>query len=165
MGADFFVKKCQTKNVTAEEFGICDRGHGTPAYVSYERPREWIARITNLTGRPVNFTAVDNCVDLRRPDGSRDFRCDAMLTSATHIVFIELKEQRHKWVRHAVEDQLQTTIDHFKASYDISRYRHKLAFACNRLHPNFQCSRIQYLQDFWNRNHVRLSLSNHVIIR
>ncbi len=167
MKIDFFKKECQTEHVTAERFGIRDDAKGTPPYIDYDtgNRHKWVARVENRSGLAVNFTAIDNCIDIFRPDGCRDFRCDAMLTTAQHIVFIELKEQRNGWVKHAVEDQLQTTINHFKNNHDISRYRHKLAYACNRLHPKFQYSRIGYMQEFWDRNQVKLVLANRVILR
>ncbi len=151
--------------ITAPRFGIRDDAKGTPPYIDYDNRSEWVARVENRTGRPVNFTAIDNCIDIFRPDGRRDFRCDAMLSSSTHIIFIELKEQRNGWIRHACEDQLETTINHFKRNHDITRYRHRLAYACNKRHPRFQYSQISYMQDFWKRNGVKLILANRVIIR
>ena len=93
-----------------------------------------------------------------------DNRCDAMLTNEEHIVFIELKDQQSDWIEHAVNDQLQTTIDYFKENHDISRYRYKRAFACNRKHPNFKCSNKERMNNFYRRNKIRLNIEVKIII-
>ena len=66
---DFFVPHCQTENITAGVFGICDdsdEGKKTPAYVSLDNGDKWTAVVKNDTDVPLNFTAVDNCVDMHR---------------------------------------------------------------------------------------------------
>ena len=83
-----------------------------PAYVDRNQPDKWVAVVKNQTNQSINFTAVDNCVEMNRSDGTMDFRCDAMLTNDDNIVFVELKVQAADWIFHAVDEQLQTTIDH-----------------------------------------------------
>lgn len=143
MSIDFFIAKCQTENIVDKEFGICDdedEEKKTPAYVDRNQPDKWGAVVKNQTNQSINFTAVDNCVEMNRSDGTMDFRCDAMLTNDDNIVFVELKVQAADWIFHAVDEQLQTTIDHFKANHDLSRYKYKRAFVCNKRHPNFRVS-------------------------
>ena len=119
---DFFIPKCQVLGITAEMFGICDdddKAEKTPAYVSLDNEEKWGAIIRNYSGKPLNFTAVDNCVVVRRDNDDMENRCDAMLSNADNLVFVELKNERQKWFPHAVE-QLQKTIDVFKQYNDVS---------------------------------------------
>ena len=122
-----------------KNFGICDdedESAKTPAYVSIDPTDKWVAIVQNRTEKPINFTAVDNCIEIRRANGDMDNRCDAILTNDEHIVFIELKVQRTSgWITHAVDEQLQTTIDHFKENCDIDKYRYKrLLFVTENFH-------------------------------
>lgn len=72
---DFFIPKCQMLGITAEMFGICDdddKAEKTPAYVCLENEEKWGAIIKNHSGKPLNFTAVDNCVVVRRDNDDMD---------------------------------------------------------------------------------------------
>lgn len=162
---DFFIKECQTENITASRFGICDPQNGGKAFVDYTNEKEWIAIVDNRAGVPLNFTAIDNCVEIRRADGTMAYRCDAMLTGGEYIIFIELKDQDRNWIPHAVNDQLQTTIDYFKRNHVIEKYKKRLAYACNKSHPQFQYSQMNLMNDFRNRNKVRLNIVNEIVIK
>lgn len=152
---DFFISQCQTENIYAKKFGICDdedEGAKTPAYISTNPADKWVAVVQNQTEKAINFTAVDNCIEIRRSNGDMDNRCDAILTNDEHIVFIELKVQRTSgWITHAVDEQLQTTIDHFKENCDINKYRYKRAFVCNRKFPRFNVSNKEKMNVFIKR--------------
>lgn len=155
---DFFIPKCQVIGIKAEIFGICDDddvAEKTPAYVSFDNKDKWGAIIKNYSGKPLNFTAVDNCVVVRRDNDDMENRCDAMLSNADNLVFIELKNERQRWLTHAVE-QLQKTIDVFKQYNDISQYKNKRAFACNIRHPKFAYSNMEQKQKFYQTNRFRL---------
>lgn len=165
---DFFVCCCQTNNIREKTFGICDdvdESKKTPAYIDIINPKKWIAIVKNTTNQPINFTAIDNCVEILRDNGDMENRCDAMLTNEDNIIFIELKDQKDSWIDHAINDQLQTTINYFRANHDISKYRHKRAFACNKKHPRFKCSYKERMQLFYNKNHIRLNIQNEIIIK
>lgn len=168
MPIDFFIAKCQTENISDKEFGICDdedETKKTQAYVDTTKPENWVAVVKNLSEKSINFTAVDNCVEITRKDGTPDFRCDAMLTNEDHIVFIELKDQMSGWITHAVDEQLQTTIDNFKANHDISKYKYKRAFACNKKFPNFRVSYKEKMNTFYNKNRIRLNLVRDIVFK
>lgn len=166
---DFFIPKCQTNNITETSFGICDDPDKlvkTPAYVSFSKDKEWTAVVKNISGNAVNFTAIDNCVEIRRENGEMDFRCDAMLTNKDNIIFVELKDQKtYGWKKHAVNDQLQTTINRFKESHDIEHYKHKRVFVCNKKHPYFNVSDKTLMSAFFKKNRVRLLIQNEIIIK
>lgn len=155
---DFFVSKCQTSGITETKFGICDDPDDsvkTPAYVTTDNSIPWGATVLNHSGKALNFTAVDNCVEIIGDNGAMSSRCDAMLTNDCNLIFIELKDERKKWLPHAIE-QLQATIDSFAANNDISRYQVKRAFACNKRHPYFSVSNKELKLRFSQQNHFRL---------
>ena len=155
---DFFLPKCQTLGISDEIFGICDDedvAEKTPAYVSFENKENWGATVINKSRKPLNFTAVDNCIVVHRENDDMESRCDAMLSNADHLVFVELKDERKNWLTHAVE-QLQTTIQAFKQCNDVEVYKRKRAFACNKRHPNFAYSNKELKQKFYQTNGFRL---------
>lgn len=166
---DFFIPQCQTENIHAKNFGICDdedEETKTPAYVSFDPTDKWVAIVQNQTEKPINFTAVDNCIEIRRANGDMDNRCDAILTNDEHIVFVELKVQRTSgWITHAVDEQLQTTIHHFKENSDISKYKHKRAFVCNRKFPRFSVSNKEKMNAFYKKNRIRLSIEQTIVFK
>ena len=162
---DFSIPSCQTTNITASIFGISDPQDGGPAYVDYLLPCTWVAVVDNRSGFPLNFTAVDNCVEVLRNDGEMDYRCDGLLTGGDYLIFVELKDQRGEWIQHAVEKQLMTTIRHFQANCDISRYKKRLAYACNKRHPQFQYSHMSMMEEFRHKTGVRLCIVNKIVLK
>ncbi|WP_298454804.1 hypothetical protein [uncultured Prevotella sp.] len=151
-------------------FGICDdedEAAKTPAYVDADEKRKekWTAVVANKSGKIISFIAVDNKIEIRRENGQMENRCDAMLHNDEYIVFIELKDQGKEWIKHAVEDQLATTINVFKQCHDISLFKHKLAFACNRRHRTFAFSQKEYMQRFRNLYGVRLNIECNIMIK
>ena len=88
-----------------------------------------------------------------------------MLTNEDNIVFVELKEQMAGWITHAVDEQLQTTIDNFKTNHDISKYRHKRAFVCNKKYPNFRVNYKGKMDAFYKKNHIRLNLIREIVFK
>lgn len=165
MRIDFFVPACQTLNISAPIFGLTDPQDGGPAYVNLSNPSLWVAKVENRSNRPLNFTAVDNCIEIFREDGQMDNRCDGILTSEEYLIFVELKDQREEWIQHAVENQLKTTIKYFKENYDISRYSKRFAYACNKRHPQFQYSHMSLMEKFRHETGVRLCIVNTIVIK
>lgn len=165
---DFFADEEQ---IEAGCFGICDNlddSVKTPAYVDLDSNNEslWVAKVLNQTGESVGFTAVDNKIEIRRDNGDMENRCDAMLhQSDRYIVFVELKDQEKGWIRHAVEDQLATTIRIFQQCHDMTIFRHKLAYACNRRHPRFASSHKEYMQRFKSTYGVRLVIGQEIVLK
>ena len=168
---EFFHTSMPDEEYPYKNFGICDdedESAKTPAYVSIDPTDKWVAIVQNRTEKPINFTAVDNCIEIRRANGDMDNRCDAILTNDEHIVFIELKVQRTSgWITHAVDEQLQTTIDHFKENCDIDKYRYKRAFVCNRKISTFQMPVIKAKNECFllKRNHIRLSIEQTIVFK
>lgn len=165
MKVDFFIESCQTVNIIAPLFGIIDPQDGGPAYVEFSNPEIWVAIVENRSDLSLNFTAVDNCVEILRSDGQMDYRCDGILTGGDYLIFVELKDQRGEWIQHAVEKQLKTTILNFKSNCDISRYKKKYAYACNKQHPQFQYSHMSMMEEFRHTTGVRLCIVNKIVLK
>lgn len=153
--------------VHEEHFGICD-GHsaGEPAYVSRDIAdrSSWGACVRKCSLLPVCFVPVDNYIEVRRPDGNMENRCDALLHNEEYVIYVELKDQARDWIGHAVEDQLRATINAFRQMHDISSFRHKVAYVCNRQHRHFQVSEKGRMQGFRNETGVRLLLTYDICI-
>jgi hypothetical protein len=79
MSIDFSSIECQQQTNEAV-FGICDdQNNSKPAYLNVDKPDTWVAKVTNPTKEGITFIAVDNCIDIRRKDGSLESRCDGIL--------------------------------------------------------------------------------------
>lgn len=166
MNIDFF---CGEVTVAETHFGICDAQDDnikTPAFIDADlsNATKWDAEVKNFSAEDLYFNPVDNNIEIRRPDGSMDFRCDALLHNDYMIAFIELKNQRSGWIKHAVEEQLATTIEKFKEAHDISRFRQRRAYVCNKCHPCFHYSHKEYMQKFWSQYKIRLLLQRLVMV-
>ena len=156
MSIDFFEARCQS-NTMATLFGVCDNQAGSPAFIDMLDQNIWIAKVINDSGTEITLTAIDNCINILRADGSMDRRCDAMLTYTDNIVFVELKDQNKAWITDAVE-QIETTIINFINNHDITVFRHKRAFTANKQHPQFYFGNPERRQRFFTEYKVRLNI-------
>ena len=164
---DFFKDEIE---INAKYFGICDNaipGVKKPAYVDsdIENRNKWIAVVSNSSKTPVYFNPIDNNIEIKRANGKMENRCDALLHNSYWIAFIELKVQRSGWIKRAVEEQLATTINVFKQNHDISKFRHRYAYACNRLKPHFAYSHKVYMQQFYDTHGVRLVIVRDIDVK
>ncbi len=133
---DFFNPACQESPRNDTEFGILD---GNPvAFTSTSNASSWIATVKNQSPKQVVFTAIDGCV-IKGEELKGAKRCDGMLTTEDTLFLVELKDQQKNWQATAIQ-QLIDTIEILRQNHDhdISRFRHKKAFACNRAHQRFQ---------------------------
>ena len=132
---DFFKPECQSGPFNQAQFGLCDNQNTTRAYVDTASPTKWVATVENPSQKAVTFTAIDKCV-IQDCDAPGRGRCDGMLTTEDLLYLVELKEQEPPWRQHAI-DQLESSIKFLLTHHDISRFRHKKAFACNKRRPAF----------------------------
>lgn len=139
---NFYKEECTTYNISEKRFGLIDPGEKQKAIVDTDNEDRWEATVDNRSGETINFTAIDNCIDIFRENGDMHNRCDGMLTGAGHIIFVELKNREKNWITDAVESQLKPTIQKFKENYDISIYNKRFAYVCNKSHPQFKYSRM-----------------------
>ncbi len=163
---DFFKDE---KSIAEKCFGICDdrdERTKTPAYVNtnISEKEKWGTVVNNKTNVAINFIAVDNKIEIKRANGETENRCDAMLHNPKNIIFIELKNQRASWIEHAVQEQLQTTIDIFKQNHDMMQFECRRAYVCNVRYPYFAYSHKQMAQQFYQKNKVRLYIQREIDI-
>lgn len=138
MSVNFFETDCKEESRNEKQFGICDDQNGTKAYTDTSDSTKWIAKVTNVKGIDVSFTAIDNCIIVFK-EGTKDKEssCDGMLTFAQSLFLVELKKQgTGGWISDA-KGQLENTIKLISENHDLSNFQYKKAFACNRKHPSF----------------------------
>jgi hypothetical protein len=147
-------------------FGICDDPppSTTPAYIDISNPGSWVATVQNPDNIDITFKAIDKCVELMRPDGSDEFRCDCALITSRSLVFIELKD-RHSggWLSHAMK-QLETTINIHRANPGIVTSPVLKAYACNKQRPSLQVQVKSQAQDFFTTTGVVLKVESVISI-
>lgn len=149
MTINFFERACQdfTSGIL---FGICDDVPSQRAYLDTLDSTKWVAIVDNSRAITVTFTAIDNCIEIRRADGTTESRCDGMLTFTDNIIFVELKERdvaNSIWVKKG-EDQLRNMINLFESNHDSAIYTIKKAYLCNKLKPNFPTGQMTRMQKF-----------------
>lgn len=138
MSVNFFETNCKEVSRNDKLFGICDDQNGTKAYTDHINDTNWIAKVKNDNQIDVSFTAIDNCIIVFK-EGTKDKEssCDGMLTFDQSLYLVELKKQgAGGWISDA-KRQLENTIKLILENHDLSNFRYKKAFACNRKHPNF----------------------------
>lgn len=138
MSANFFETDCKEEARKEKQFGICDDQNGTKAYTDTVSHSKWIAKVINENQIDVSFTAIDNCIIVCK-EGTKDKEssCDGMLTFDQSLYLVELKKQgTGGWISDA-KAQLVNTIKMISENHDLTKFRFKKAFACNRKHPSF----------------------------
>lgn len=155
MPIDFFKLSCQeTTNV--QLFGLCDDPppSKSPAYIEYDSINKpnWIAEVVNNKAINVTFTAIDNCIIIKRPNGEEESKCDGMLTFNDSIVFVELKDRIGKGWLGKARDQLITTISIFSSNHNVNAYKNKRAHIANAQRPFFQSNYQQIIDEIKTAN-------------
>jgi len=164
MSVNFFEENCQTSNITHERFGICDDENGDVAYISNKSEQNWIATAINEENLSISFYAIDNCIEIRRQDGTMEKRCDGMLIYKDNVVFVELKNQLKDWIQEGFE-QLEATIQHFMIVHDIEAIRHKRAFVANKKKKHFHVIRHEMKKRFFDTYKVRINVEGTIKIK
>lgn len=162
MPINFNDADCQSQT-THPEFGLRDDENSTPAYISHQSPEHWNATVYNPQNKTVTFTAVDHCLNIRGNDGNLLSTCDGILTCPGDIIFVELKNKRADWIQEGI-DQLQSAIDLYVQSANLSVFARKKAHVANRRHPNFHRIENETKQRFFSRNRVRLFIDSYITI-
>jgi hypothetical protein len=138
---NFFQACCET-TTTNKLFGICDSPPPphNPAYLNYDEVAkpDWIAEVKNDNSVEVIFTAIDNCIVIKRADGTDESRCDCMLRYDNSIIFVELKDRMSKGWLGKAKNQLLITISTFMVNHNNAVYANKRAHIANAQRPFFQ---------------------------
>lgn len=162
MKIDFLAEECSEKR-SELTFGLCDGPDLVKAYVTVDPAENWIAIVHNPKGSEVTFHAVDDCIEILRPDGTKDTRCDCILTYPQNLVFVELKEVAAQWITDGIE-QMQEAIEVFGNHHNLFSFRKRRAFLANRKHPKFQYSHKEQMEKFKVETSVRLIIHNRINI-
>lgn len=162
MSLDFFKAECREPSLNNNLFGLCDDQDGSKAYTNINDPTKWIATVKNEKNKILVFTAIDKCVINDNEQIGRG-RCDCMLSSDEHIFFIELKDKLPPWQKEA-KDQLESTIQFFIDNHDITIYKHKKVFACNKKVNKFVVIDSEENRQFFRKYKFRLDLQSEIII-
>lgn len=167
MSVNFFETDCKEKSRNEKQFGICDDQNGTKAYTDTTDSTKWIAKVTNVKEIDVSFTAIDNCIIVLK-DGTKDKEssCDGMLTFAQNLYLVELKKQgTGGWISDA-KGQLENTIKLISENHDLSNFRYKKAFACNRKHPSFTVIDTAERKSFFERTGgFRIDVQAEIVVK
>lgn len=149
MAVDFRKPACVT-STKEKVFGICDDEPppAKQAYLDYENSDIWIAWVDNNAGKEVKFTAIDNCIEIKRADGKQESRCDGMLTHDRTITFVELKDRDGgRWLGDAT-NQLKITIAIYKAEAGLIDFDRYFAYVVNKKRPYFKAASISFAEKF-----------------
>ena len=159
---NFFDADCQEVVPDEALFGICDDQYGLKAYINTDDQTKWVAIVENNRNKNLIFTAIDKCVikDEEEPDRGR---CDGMLTSDEHLFFVELKDEAKGWIPAAIK-QLESTVKFFIEHHDISVYKHKKAFACNKKRRHFHEIDNELNLRFFRKYSVRIDVQATIIV-
>ena len=151
MPIDFFEKKCKSTS-NKIEFGLCDDPPPAenPAYIDENDVSKWIGIVKNSTNKQIEFIAIDACIEIRRPDGKLESRCDGLLSFDNNLIFVELKAREGgQWLKKGSE-QLTITINIFKSHYDITKYNDVYGNVCNSLRPQSHFGHAANIQQFYD---------------
>jgi hypothetical protein len=167
MSINFFEAKCQTIS-RHHIFGLCDDPSPAlnAAYINETNGSIWIAVVENENRYDTTFTAIDNCIEIKRQDGKQAKRCDGVLTFNTTVTFVELKQRGafgNAWVIDA-EKQLRSTIGYFEQEDIAENYSIKKAYIANSEHPKFKESQARRMEQFFDDTGYILRVENRIIL-
>ena len=114
-----------------DEYYIYDEQRQEPVKVVLDKQNldyKYIV-VDNALHQTLEFTPVDNKIEIKKEDGNTDSVCDALVTSDKRLSFIEIKDWRQGWKSKAKE-QCGNTLKHFSAAHPEDK-RRKQAYLCN----------------------------------
>lgn len=132
----FFGTTCSEPPRTDKEFGLCDPGNNQPAYSDAANQPTWLATVVNADGGQVVFTAIDYClIFLQRGTSNKESTCDGMLEKGATLCLVELKDRDGRGWLGKGRNQLENTIRLLKQHENLSRFKDKRAYVCNKQRP------------------------------
>lgn len=165
MSVNFNVANCQTIS-SRKTFGLCD--YPPPAnnlaYVDEANGANWIAVVENESQQQITFTAIDNCIEILKPNGKMKQRCDGMLTCNATVIFVELKDrdaQGNAWVKDAIP-QLKSSIESFEVTDMADNFKKKLAYVSNKQHPKFKSNQQRRMDAFYDDTNYVLRIQGRI---
>jgi len=167
MRVDFFKQTCQSI-VNYSKFGICDDDNKLPAYININDETGWIATVINKDAKEITFTAIDNCIDIKRANGEMESRCDVMLNYESTLLFVELKSKRHNWKSEGL-NQIEATIKRMiKENKDFfESFNIRKAIVANPRHrfPSFESYDTEQRNYFKTKYKIRIQFESEIVIK
>ena len=165
MSVNFDELKCQT-NSKRKIFGLCDDPlpAKNPAYIDEANGENWITVVENESLQEITFTAIDNCIEILRPDAKMKQRCDGMLTFNSTVIFVELKDRDslgNAWVEDAIP-QLKSSIESFEETSMAEKFNKKLAYISNKQHPKFKSTQQRRMDAFFDDTNYVLRIQGRI---
>jgi hypothetical protein len=162
---NFFSSKHQYIS-TKKLFGLCDDEPPPhlPAYLDDTNGSKWIAVVKNEYMFQVLFVALDNSIELRKPDGKPDRCSDGLLAYGSAIIFVELTTRTDKDWKKDKDDQLRTTIKHFENTEEAKKYTIKKAYMANRSYPKHNKKNMVRMDKFLDDTGYVLRIENRIVI-
>jgi len=165
MQINFFDVRCKTKS-NSKKFGLCDDPppDTKPAYIDENDKSKWIAFVSNPSNKDVDFYAIDHCINILRPNGKMENRCDGMLHYDKNIIFVELKDRAYRgWLGDGIE-QLTKSIAVFKIHNNISDYSVD-AYISNKQRPISKSAHNAEIQKFKNDTGLILYVKQNINLK
>jgi hypothetical protein len=165
MAIDFLDTKGKTSSSIAI-FGLCDDvpPAKNPAYIDETDNSKWIGEVNNPNLIEGNFYAIDNCIEILRPNGEMESRCDGMLHHNNKLSFVELKDRLNRGWLVKAREQLTITVNLFKANHDASTYDNVDAYVCNKQRPIFKMLYSNEIQKFKDDTGLILNVQKRITI-
>lgn len=163
---NFFPKE-HIASCSKRRFGVCDPpASEEKAYIAEDHGENWLAIVDNYYEIKVNFVPVDHCIELLKPDGTMDNRCDGFLFYEKTIIFVELKDRNIKgtrWIKDA-EEQLRQTIKRFEDEKESDAFTIKKAYIANNARPRFRTGQTTRMESFFVETKYVLRIENTIEI-
>ena len=166
MSVNFFNADCRI--ITRDKrFGICDDDNKKPAYTNTDTANKWIATVVNDAALEINFTAIDNCIDIFRDNGEMESRCDVMMAYQNSLLFVELKTKRKNWkaeglgqIEATIQKMLDTNNDYYYG------FKKRKAIVANSKHktPCFEENDAETRIRFFREFKIRLQFNAEIVI-
>lgn len=167
MSIDFLKANC--KQTTSEKkFGLYDAEDKTPAVIKLTDEKTWNATVINNSNKLIDFTAIDNCIDVLRENGEMDSRCDCMLTYDTHLLLIELKNKRDSWQSEGlaqIENIAKRMMDEIPEYYNSFAKRKAIVANRKNQFPSFHEANIEQRQLFISKYKMRIQFEAEILIK
>ena len=168
MKVDFLKADC-VDSTREMEFGLCDDDNKEPAFIDIADKEKWIATVVNSAPpKKIQFTAIDNCIDIFKENGDMDSRCDVMLQYESNLLFVELKTKRANWKSEGlgqIEATIIRMINEIPEFYYSFRKRKAVVANSKNVSPAFQEFDVEQ-REFFKRNYrAHLQFNAEIIIR
>ncbi len=165
MSVNFFETDCKEAPRREKLFGICDDKNSTKAYTDIADKAKWVAKVINENEIEISFTPIDYCIIIfKEGTKEKESSCDGMLTFDDSLFLVELKIQAKDWIPKA-KSQLENTIKLILENHDISHFRYKKAYACNKRHQSFNVIESSEKKSFFYKTGFRIDARAEIVIR